>query len=84
MLLLSSSVAAAPSDLVAAAQCGTVNGVCNKNGCNGKNDPRGGPGVCGTGQYAGCPCTSICGPVNGKCNLNGCNGSYDASVGQSF
>jgi hypothetical protein len=57
--------------------------ACYEESCNGINDPNGGPGICRSGNYAGCPCASVCGtPTNcddGECqgvNLPGGNLGY--------
>src|ERR1700761_3917875 len=69
----------------AQAQCGSIPGPCNLNGCQGQNDPNGGLGVCTAGEFAGCTCASVCGvDFIGFCNQNDCSGiinNQDASRG---
>lgn len=82
-VLTSASVLAFPSPSLANLEprqnpnCGDKNGKCDKNGCNGVNDPNGGLGVCLSGDYAGCPCESVCGGAVNACDANGCKGLND-------
>lgn len=56
---------AAPVDMIAAnllagrSNCGTTNGPCSSNGCQGINKQDGSPGVCTAGKFIGCPCASL-------------------------
>jgi hypothetical protein len=79
--LLASTAAAKWSDVTRRQQCGATNGACNKNGCDGVNDPETGFGVClGENNFQFCPCTNACG-TNGPCNGGDCKGDNDPSGG---
>lgn len=58
--------------LISQKQCGSINGDCSANGCDGTT-PSGGPGFCTQGQFAGCQCGNNCNG-SGPCGSNSCNG----------
>ncbi|KAJ4486797.1 hypothetical protein C8R41DRAFT_868200 [Lentinula lateritia] len=61
------------TSLTSRADCGTINGNCYDNGCDGDKSSDG--LHCISGQYAGCPCGYGCNKnYVGPCDAFGCDG----------
>ena len=64
--------------------CGKKNGPCNKNGCEGINNPDTSLGICTAGPYKDCPCSNVCNNSVNSCQINGCNGKEKFGTGKGF
>ncbi|KAK0648280.1 hypothetical protein B0T16DRAFT_388545 [Cercophora newfieldiana] len=88
LAVLLTAVSAMPTaeadNLLDRRQCGTINGPCDANNCNGWNIPSSGSGICRSGQYAGCPCATTCGNAIGSCNANDCAGQSGVCQGGKY
>ncbi|KAJ4490084.1 hypothetical protein J3R30DRAFT_3418841 [Lentinula aciculospora] len=68
------------TSLMSRADCGTINGNCYDNDCDGDKSANG--LTCISGQYAGCPCGYGCNKnYVGPCDAFGCDGVNNVCQG---